>query len=92
MFYLRKVCAARFSVVRRYEHSNKTVVTGCTAMPNPNSPFCSEHVEEEMPVLLSSKVTQATRNKLWDIKKRSQAYGAKLPNSSVFTVQTVLNV
>ena len=28
----RKVCAAKFSVVRKFEHSNKTILTGCRAL------------------------------------------------------------
>ena len=46
----RKVCSAKFSVVRKFEHSNKTVLTGCTAMPSPDSPFCAEHVKSEVKV------------------------------------------
>ena len=87
----RKVCAARFSVVRKFEHSNKTVLTGCTAMPSPDSPFCSEHVHAETPVLLAEKVTKETRQALLDFKAKNQTSNLKLPQDSVFTVETVLN-
>ena len=87
----RKVCAAKFSVVRKFEHSNKTVLTGCTAMPSPDSPFCSEHVHAETPVLLAEKITKETRQKLLDFKAKNQTSNLKLPQDSVFTVETVLN-
>jgi hypothetical protein len=67
----RKVCAAKFSVVRKFLNSNKTVLTGCTAMPSPNSPFCSNHVDAETPVLLAERITQETRNNLWNFRMKS---------------------
>ena len=85
------VCAAKFSVVRKYQHSDKTVLTGCTAMPSSDNPFCKEHMEAEMPVILSNRVTTQTRNKLWTYRQKSQGYGLKLPNASIFTVESVLN-
>ena len=87
----RKVCAAKFSVVRKYLHSDKTVLTGCTAMPSPNSPFCSSHVNAETPVLLAEKITQKTRTTLQEFKTKGQSSHSKLPNDSVYTVETVLN-
>ena len=73
----RKVCAARFSVVRK-EHSNKTVLTGCTAMPSPESPFCVDHVHAETPVLLGEKITKTTRSKLLAYKAaRGQQNGRR---------------
>jgi hypothetical protein len=87
----RKVCAAKFSVVRVFKHSDKTVLTGCTAMPSPSSPFCSEHANAETPVLLAEKVTSETRNRLWNSHTKSQTTNRNLPNDSVFTVETVLN-
>ena len=88
----RKVCAAKFSVVRKFEHSKKTVLTGCTAMPSPQSPFCSEHVKEETPVLLAEKITKRTRENLWQYRAKNQTSNLRLPNDSVFTVETVFNV
>ena len=87
----RKVCAAKFSVVRKFEHSNKTVLTGCTAMPSPDSPFCAEHVNAETPVLLGEKITKETRMKLLSFKAKNQTSNLKLPKDSVFTVESVLN-
>ena len=87
----RKVCAAKFSVVRKFLHSDKTVLTGCTAMPSPTSPFCSNHVDAETPVLLAEQITQQTRTSLWNFKTKSQTSNSKLLNDSVFTVETILN-
>ena len=87
----RKLCAAKFSVVRKFQHIDKTVLTGCTAMPSPNSPFCKEHMKEESPVLLAENITATTRNKLWDLRSAKQQYNRNLPKDSVFIVETVMN-
>ena len=68
----RKVCAAKFSVVRFFQHCNKTVLTGCTSMPSPNSPFCSQHVDDETPVLLAENITKLTRNSLLGFKEKTK--------------------
>ena len=87
----RKVCAAKFSVVRKFDHSNKTILTDCTSMLNPYSLFCNEHVNAQTPVLLAEKITRVTRQKLLNFKVKTQTSNLKLPNNSVFTVETVLN-
>ena len=79
------------NLARQFLHSNKTVLTGCTAMPSSESPFCSEHKSVETPVLLAEKITTATKNKLWIYKAKNQSNNVKLPKDSVFTVETVLN-
>ena len=87
----RKVCAAKFSVVRHFQHSNKTVLTGCTSMPSPESPFCAEHVNAETPVLLAEKISKETKGKLLSFKEKHQTSNLKLPQDSVFTVEAILN-
>ena len=39
----RQICAAKFSLVRSYRHSDHLVLTGCTRMPGKGSKFCYEH-------------------------------------------------
>ena len=78
-------------MVRKYQYSDKTVLTGCTAMPSSDNPFCKEHMEAEMSVILSNRVTTQTRNKLWMYRQKSQGYGMKLPKASIFTLESVLN-
>ena len=87
----RKLCAAKFSVVRKFQHSDKTVLTGCTAMPSPNSPFCTEHMTEESPVLLAEKITAGTRDKLWNFRCHNQHTNRNLPKDSVFVIETIVN-
>ena len=77
----RTVCAAKFSVVRKYQYSDKTVLTGCSAMLSSDNPFCKEHMEAEMPVILSSRVTTETIHKLWTYRQKSQGYGMRLPRT-----------
>ena len=73
MKIMRSVCAAKFSCVRKYSHSDKAVLTGCTASPSPNSPFCSEHRGCESPVLLAENLSLETRSRLreWRAKETS---------------------
>ena len=61
---MRSVCAAKFSSIRKYSHSDKAVLTGCTASPSPNSPFCPKHQDCESPVLLAESLSLPTRTKL----------------------------
>ena len=86
----RSVCAAKFSGVRKYSNSKKTVLTGCTASPSPNSPFCSEHSNSESPVLLAEKLSKDTRSYLHDWRVQSQKTHISLPKDTVFIVQAVL--
>ena len=45
----------------------------------------------ETPVLLAEKITQKTRTTLQEFKTKGQSSHSKLPNDSVYTVETVLN-
>ena len=60
----RAVCAHKFSMLRRYKHSDKYVLTGCVETPSPDNPFCPKHKETESPVILAGNVTSQTRKKL----------------------------
>ena len=90
MKIFRSVCAAKFSAVRKFKHSNKTILTGCTASPNPNSPFCSQHLKTESPVLLAEHLSIATRTTLHEWRVRYQKTQNLLQKDSVFIIQTVL--
>ena len=85
------MCAEKFSVVRKFMFSDKTVLTGCTGMPHPSSPFCSEDSKSETPVLLAGCISEKTRNALREHRKKGQTSHYKLPNDSVYTVESILN-
>ena len=89
MKIMRSVCAAKFSCVRKYSHSDKAVLTGCTASPSPTSPFCREHRDCESPVLLAENLSVATRSKLREQRTKDQAAFVSLPKDTVFIIQTV---
>ena len=91
MKIMRSVCAAKFSCVRKYSHSDKAVLTGCTASPSPNSPFCSEHRGCESPVLLAENLSLETRSRLREWRAKEQPAFISLPKDTVFIVQSVLN-
>ena len=91
MKIFRSVCAAKFSAVRKFKHSNKTVLTGCTASPNPNSPFCSEHLKTESPVVLAEQISLSTRMTLHECRAKYQKTNLVLQKDSVFIIQSVLN-
>ena len=87
----RKVCAAKFSAVRKFSKSNKTVLTGCTATPNPDSPFCSKHLNVESPVILAESLTQKTRDRLREYRVQQQKSNIVLPNDSIYIIQSVVD-
>ena len=91
MKIFRKVCAAKFSAVRKFSKSNKTVLTGCTATPSPDSPFCPKHSNVESPVLLAESLTQKTRDRLREYRVQQQKSNIVLPNDSVYIIQSVLD-
>ena len=91
MKIMRSVCAAKFSSVRKYSHSDKAVLTGCTSSPSPNSPFCNEHKNSESPVLLAENLTLNTRTKLREWRLKEQAAFVSLPKDTVFIIQAVLS-
>ena len=72
----RKVCAAKFSVVRKFQHSDKTVLSGCTAMPSSEGPFCPEHINEESPVILAEKISVTSRTQLMKFRNKAQLSSA----------------
>ena len=79
-FLYRQICAAKYSVVRSYRHSDHLVLTGCTRMPGKGSKFCWEHQvvvkkplkvisnvllqEEETPCHLASELSRETVKEL----------------------------
>ena len=88
----RPVCAAKFSAVRKFSNSNKTILTGCTASPTPTSPFCSKHMDIESPVVLAEKLTKNTLDRLRDFRSRTKKHAGQLPNDSVYTIQSIQDV
>ena len=88
---MRSVCAAKFSSVRKYSHSDKAVLTGCTASPSPSSPFCREHKDCESPVLLAEHLSASTRHKLREWRMKEQSASVSLPKDTVYIVQSVLD-
>ena len=87
----RPICAAKFSAVRKFSHSNKTILTGCTASPNPNSPFCSKHLNTESPVILAENLSKKTLQRLREFRSETQKQTLQLPNDSVYIIQAVLD-
>ena len=85
----RKVCGAKFSAVRKFCNSGKTILTGCTASPNPNSPFCSKHLQSESPVILAEKLSRVTRDKLREYRSKTQKTNLYLPDDSVYIIESV---
>lgn len=72
--------------VGRDSRNTSTVTRRCW----PGAPPCRAP-STWRPRCLSSWVTTERRNKLWTYRQKSQGYGLKLPNASIFTVESVLN-
>ena len=89
----RATCSAKFSAVKFCKHSETYQLTGCTRMPTPTSPFCSEHQssESQQPVIPAEKLSKKTRNKLNDYQRKSNKSFLELPCDSVYIVEKILN-
>ena len=85
----RKVCGAKFSAVRKFSNTGKAILTGCTASPVPDSPFCSKHVHAESPVVLVENLSRTTKERLRDFRTKHQKSNLQLPNDSVYIIQAV---
>ena len=88
----RAVCAAKFSAVRKFLNSNKTILTGCTASPNPGSPFCSKHLRSESPVILAENLSKQTKDVLTKKRNQEKYSSVNLPEDSVYIIQSVSNI
>ena len=88
----RPVCAAKFSVLREYTHSNKKVLTGCTLMPSPGSKFCTLHVNEQSPVVLKDTLGKDSRTRLYNFRSKSKATQLDLPDDDLFIVESILEI
>ena len=88
----RPVCAAKFSVIREYKHSDKKVLTGCTNMPSPDSKFCQHHRTVESPVMLREALTKESRNCLYNFRSRTKQTQLQLPDDELFVVETILDI
>ena len=83
----RVVCAARYSGIHTYRHTNIKTVTGCTKKPAKDQQFCSDHQEgKEGPVVLAEKLSSETKSSLR--KKQSLNY----PQDNIFFVRALLKV
>ena len=81
----RVVCAARYSGIRTYTHTNIKTVTGCTKKPAKDKQFFKEHIEEgQGPVLLAEALSANTKKLLR--KKQSLHY----PQDNIFFVRALL--
>ena len=80
----RNVCAARYSGVITYKHTNTMIVCGCTKKPSPGSQFCADHKTDVGPVVLAENLSKETRDRLR--KTRSLNY----PQDNIFFVKSLL--
>ena len=67
----RPVCGAKLSGVRVFPTAGVTTLIGCPKMPLPNSKYCAEHKDSDMPVIGSDKVAKSTREKLYRKRKEN---------------------
>ena len=83
----RIVCAARYSGIRSYKHSNMKTVTGCTRKPAKDKKFCPEHSNgQEGPVVLAENLSSETKRTLR--KKQTPDY----PQDNIFFVRAILKM
>ena len=80
----RIVCAARYSGIRSYKHTNIRTVTGCTRKPAKDQKFCPDHKGQEGPVVLAENLSAETKRALR--KKQTSNY----PQDNIFFVRALL--
>ena len=80
----RIVCAARYSGIRSYKHTNIKTVTGCTRKPAKDQKFCADHKGQEGPVVLAENLSSETKRALR--KKQTANY----PQDNIFFVRALL--
>ena len=79
------VCAARYSGIKTYRHTDVKTVVGCTKIPGKKSQYCTEHGKEMGPVVLAEQLSANTKDRLR--KKQASNY----PQDNVFFVRSLLN-
>ena len=68
----RPVCAQKFSLLRKFSNSDKYVLTGCTASPSPDGPFCPQHKNSDTPIILKENLRIKTRKVLQDYRMKTK--------------------
>ena len=84
----RKICGAVKSGVKVFEHSETTVLTGCTAHPG-DSKYCQLHKTEQHPAISSAKLTRENRNLLEKVKETQKNYKEQDFSDNVYVVEEI---
>lgn len=71
-----------------FEHSNTTVLTGCTKHPR-DQKYCKDHKEEQHPVVSSSKLDPDNRARLRSAKEKTKHYQEQDFSDSVYIIEGV---
>ena len=79
----RPVCAQKLSMLRKYSHSDKFVLTGCTASPSPDSPFCPDHRNSETPIILKENIREKNRKVLQNYRNKTKNTNLKIPEDNI---------
>ena len=87
----RPVCGAKLSGVRVFKTAGVTTLIGCSKMPLPNSKYCAEHKDADMPVISSNKVARETKEKLYR-KRKETATADEAPGDDFYVIESVTEV
>ena len=87
----RKVCGAKLSGLREFKESEDIVLTGCTAMPQPNSKYCMKHIDEESPIITADKLTTETKKVLRD-RRSSIANYKEAGKDHMYVVESIEDI
>ena len=87
----RPVCGAKLSGVRVFPTAGVTTLIGCPRMPMPNSKYCAEHKDCDMPVVESSAVAKETREKLFR-KRKETSKAEETPGDDFYVIESIVEV
>ena len=63
-------------------------VTGCTAIPLPGEKYCAQHLHEESPVIPSNTLSNETRTRLREHRKKTATY-EDANNDIVYVIESI---
>ena len=67
------------------------VVTGCTAIPQPNNKYCQEHEGTESPIITTDKLSEKTKKILRDRRKIDANY-KEVGQDDMYVIESIEDI
>ena len=86
LIFYSQICGAVKSGVKVFEHSQTTLLTGCTTHPG-DQKYCSDHKSEQHPAVSSSKLTKENREQLEAVKEKEKHFKEQDFRDNVYIIE-----